>query len=395
MNANDKKYISLSTLYATALLLMSGSIIQSFMLENGISESRVAIYLSVVQIIQVSLMFGVSLIIDKIKNVIKAFALTMLWQVVLFGALIFLCIFTKTQITLKYFIIFAAGIIANIALSGYNTISYKAPYHIIELIQFGKVTGILGVISGILGIVISTALSFFTAKFNYNTVMLLFFVFGTILLISAYIVTLTVKPIEYKHNTVKKRINLFKYKPFTILIIPNILRGIATGILLVSMTMGYSLGITNKSSGAVLTLLLQVATVLSCLIYIFIQRRRNDGKIIIISSVLLVISMPMMFINKSLGIFYTVYFASNFIINFINNAVPTAVTKFVDYEYIGQYSTWRMLLHTLGVAIASALITPILKVFGGTGTMVIAASLQLISGIVYWIFLNKCKYVDE
>lgn len=394
---NNNKLLWQSTLYSTAILMIAGSVIQAFLLQNGIDEWYVSIYMSVVQMVQVSVMFVVSLVIDRVKNVIKLCAYSIILQIVLFLSLIFLCVFSGVNIQAKYYIVFAAGVFANIIQAVYNIVSYKLPYHIVEMTNYAKLVGKIGVVTGVVGIIVSASMSFFTSLIDYNIAMLVFFVLGALSLATSYLITCCFKKIDGKQQYLKtastKKLNLFKYRPFSVLIIPNLLRGFCTGILIVSMTIGHSLGITNKSSGAVLTLLLQVATVFSCIVYTLIATKKNDGKIIIVSTVLLAFSMPLMFVGDSLLIFYLLYFTSNFFINFINNAVPVSVTKFVDYEYIGQYSSWRMLLHTGGVAISNSFVIPLVNIFGGFGVMLIAALCQLVSGIAYYVFLKRCKYL--
>ena len=389
---NNTKYLIQSTIYSTALLMIAGSVIQSFLLENGMSETVVTAYLSVVQIVQVSVMLVLSLVIDKIKNVLRVFAWTQILQLSLFLSLAFLCVAGGMHITFKYLLVFFTGIVTNIIQAVYNVVCYKAPYHIIDMTEFAKITGKQGVIIGLSGIIVSAVMSFMTSHVDYNMAMLCFFVFGTICVLSSFFLSISYTPVmpktHHSHGEVKK-VSLLKYKPFYLLILPNITRGFCLGILSVSMTVGFSMGITDKSSGAVLTLLLQIATVISCLIFTFIAKKNNDGIIILVSTVLLAISMPAMIVGKSLGIFYVMYFFANFFISFINNAVPVAVTKVVDYEYIGQYSSWRMLLHTLGVALSNAVVTPLMSAVGSMGLMLIAVICQIFSGIAYFIFLKR------
>jgi Na+/melibiose symporter-like transporter len=154
------------------------------------------------------------------------------------------------------------------------------------------------------------------------------------------------------------------------------------------MTIGHIEGITNPASGAVLTLLLQIGNVLSCLVYAVLAKQISNSSMILISSLALLGFMPAMLVKHSLSLFYGMYFFANFFLNVINNAVPVAVTKFVDYEYVGQYSSWRMLLHTAGIALSNALVTPILGALGGTSTLLVAAICQLLSGIAYFLFLR-------
>ena len=71
-------------MYNTAILMIAGSVIQAFLLENGINEVLVTSYLSVVQIVQVSVMLVVSLLIDRVKKIVRLCAYTMLFQIFLF-----------------------------------------------------------------------------------------------------------------------------------------------------------------------------------------------------------------------------------------------------------------------------------------------------------------------
>ena len=80
------------------------------------------------------------------------------------------------------------------------------------------------------------------------------------------------------------------------------------------------------------------------------------------------------------------YFFSNIFIHYINFAVPCIVIKIVDFEYIGQYSSWRMLFHTAGIALASAVAIDMVEVLGGIETMALSASFQLISAAAYYAY---------
>ena len=51
MKNNNGKYFIQNTLYSTANMMITGSVIQGFLLESGVSEAVVTTYLSLVQII--------------------------------------------------------------------------------------------------------------------------------------------------------------------------------------------------------------------------------------------------------------------------------------------------------------------------------------------------------
>ncbi len=391
MTKNDNKYIIQSITYNIALLLISGSVIQAFLLENGISETMVALYLSIVQIVQVVSMLVVSVLVDRVKNILKLCALSTLYQLALYGALILICILNDITLTFKYTLVLSTGIFTNIIQAIYSTVSYKMPYHIIDMRRFGYLSAVIGIVTGLVCSAVTAVMSYFTKNYHYNTVMLFSFVVGAIALVLTYILTVSFKDIKNKTLVKipeKKSVNLLKYKPFTVLIVPNLFRGFCTGVLSVCMTIGFSLGITDKASGATLSLLLQISVMLSCFIYAFLSKKNIDRWIIALSSLFLLISMPFMFVGD-ITVFYIVYFFANFFINFVNYSVPVAITNFVDYDHIGAYSSWRMLIHTLGIALSNALLTPMLSLFGPTLLFIIAGLCQLVSGFSYFVCIKK------
>ncbi|MBR2615162.1 MAG: MFS transporter [Clostridia bacterium] len=394
MKENHNRYFLQNILYSTANMMIAGSVVQGFLLESGVNESVVTWYLSLVQIIQVSVMMGFSLVIDRIRNVIRAFALSMLCQTVLFFSLILLCLFQGIPVTEKYLLVFSAGIITNVSMAIHNVLLYKSPYLILDMSDYARLTGTIGVAVGAGCIVVSAAMSFFLSRFEYYVTMLCFFLVGVAALFGSFLLTCRYKVSEGGEENAPKRITakkagLFRYRPFTLLILPNLFRGFCAGILTVAMTVGHIEGVTESSSGAVLTLLLQIGNVLSSLIYALLARRAKNSSMILLSSGALLLFMPAMLIKPDLSLFYTMFFFANFFLNIINNAVPVSVTKFVDYEYVGQYSSWRMLLHTAGGALAGVAVTPMLSMLGGAGTLGLGAALQVISGIGYYLFLRK------
>ena len=72
----------------------------------------------------------------------------------------------------------------------------------------------------------------------------------------------------------------------------------------------------------------------------------------------------------------------------IDYGVPTAITKIVDYRCIGQYSAWRMVLHTLGTALGGIAVPYLMSALGAVGTLILAGALQAMSGAVYYWYTN-------
>jgi len=387
---NNVNYIIHQAVYSAATLLITNAIIQAFLLECGVSESTVTAYLSIVQVVQVAVIFIFSALIDKIKKIVPLYSYSMLFQIILFAVLVFFCIFPNTPINVKLVFIFSFGILNNMIQAVFNVVALKASYFFLDMNKIGTITGNAGTVCGIVGVAFSTVLSALTVCFDYYKTMLVFFLAGIAMVVYSFVLTTRLKThdpeLPKKDQQPKKSLNLFTYKPFYLLVIPNILRGFNAGILITAMTIGYSLSITDKNSGAILTLVLQIAQIIGCFIYSKIASPAKDSKNTLLSSILLLIAMPCMLLGHNIIIFYLMYFFSNIFISFINYAIPCVVIKIVDFEYIGQYSSWRMLFHTAGIALSSAVAIDLVNLLGGVGTMILSASFQVISAAAYYLY---------
>ena len=91
------------------------------------------------------------------------------------------------------------------------------------------------------------------------------------------------------------------------------------------------------------------------------------------------------------AVFIAFYGVAYFFLHLINTAVPIVIVKIVDYDVIGQYSGWRMLLHTLGISISGFVCIPLFNLIGVIPTMVLSGGTQLISGIAYHIHLTRTE----
>lgn len=389
--SNSKNYAVHTTLYTAACTLITNSIIQGFLLENGMEEQTVMLYLSSVQAIQVCVMFLFSLVVDRLKNIMKLYSLTVLMQITMFVALTVFCLFPGISSALGTLLIFSAGILTNIDQALLNILTFKAPYYYLDMAKIGNIQGFTGMLCGISGAVISGLLIFFTARFDYNSTMLVFFVMGIILIVTAFLVMNFIQskePVFPEKKETKIKVNLFKYKPFYILILPNLLRGFNSGIFVLTMTIGFTLGITDKSSSATLSLIMQAAYIIGNYVFSRLSAPKNNVRIAFFSSVALIFFMPVM-MGGNLILFYAMYFISSLCISFVDASIPCVVVELVDFEFMGQFSSYRMLLHTLGITISGLVAIPLLNLLGGVGTMIFSATCQLIAGSSYFLLARS------
>lgn len=389
--SGSKNYIIHTALYTVACTLITNSIIQGFLLENGMNEKNVLLYLSTVQAVQVGVMFLFSLVVDKLKKIMQLYAFTVLFQITMLISLIIFCLFPDLPQSAKTALVFTAGILTNADQAMLNILTFKAPYYYLDMDKIGNTMGYSGALCGLSGAIFSGVLIFFTARFDYNSTMLVFFTIGAALIIAAFFTILTIRstpPTVVQSGEKSKKVNLFGYKPFYMLILPNLLRGFNSGIFVTTMTIGFTLGITDKSSSAVLTLILQGASILSNFAFSKLSAPRVNVRIAFLAGLALVVTMPAM-MSGNIALFYCMYFLTGICISLIDAAIPVVVIELVDYEFMGQYSSYRMLLHTLGITVSGLVAIPLLELFGGMGLMVFSASCQIFAGTAYYLLARS------
>lgn len=403
--SNEIKYYIANPLHSCGFALVgTGSIIQGFLLKSGISEKNVAFFVSAMLVVQMAAMILTSGAIENLKKIIKVSAFLSLFQLPLLGLLAYFsfdgAVTNAPSVTIPflgsfssaYIAIFAVATLAAVFYGIYGVLSYKLPYKIMDIKEYGRILGISGVFLGLCSTVFSYIISYFTNpdKFDYFGVMRIFFVIGIIFFFLSFLVASSYKELPGIVTAKKQsdKINIFKYKPFYILLAPNLFRGFHTGVWGVIMVIGSSSGIIDGEQGAFLSVLLQLALMMGCFVYARISGKVEHGLLIFVSSLLMAVLAPFMLAGKSSAVFFTVYLIVSLFKNFIDYGVPTAVTKIVDYRCIGQYSAWRMVLHTLGTALGGIAVPYMIDIFGALMTLIIAGIFQVISGFVYYWYTN-------
>ena len=389
-NLNEYKYYLHTSLWYIALMMINGSVMQSYLLELGVSSDTVSTFVSLMQIVQVTSMLLFAPKAEKVKKIIVSYAITYLLQLLIILAILFMCYFEGINLTLKFYIIAATELIASAALGINNVLAYKVPYHIFDMKKYGTITGISGTVSGCLGVLFSAVLSFCLKKYNYFSAIKGIYFVGAIFVLATVIIVFSYKNNGYTSASAeKKKIQLFKYKPFLVLFIPNLLRGFNTGVILLTVTIGYHLKLINGVSAGYLIIITNVATILSSLFYSYLAKFNKDKWVVLISSGIIAVTMPFMCAKKSTSLFLIMYAMVYFVFNLIAYAVPILVTKIVDYNVMGQYSAWRMLLHTAGSALAGVVCIPMIDALGVIVALLIVGTMQLVSGLVYFIYCSK------
>ena len=394
---NIRKYYLRYVLYYSAYVLITGGIVQSFMMESGIGAGQVAVYTSIIQLVQAAAMLLAAPFVERSKNIIKMNAYAQYGLVPMFLAMFLLSLSPGLDAGVKYGIMVGSGVIGYVALAVIGIIEYKLPYLIIDIANYGEVVSIAGLCIGLSNLAVSSLFSFFIARFDYFKVVLVFVSIGLLLLIASVFVGLSYEDIskepgisqfaDKKEDSAaeKKKINLFRYPPFLKLFVPNLLRGYASGTFAIMTTVGYHFGIIDAKSASWMVILSNIVIMGGCVLYAKLSRWKKDGLLILVSSVGLLFCMPAMLIGKNTAVFLLFFAVGTLFKNIVDYACPVAITYVIDYDIVGQFSSWRISLYMLGAAIAGVVLMPMLDAIGGIPTMLINGAAFVIMGVGYWL----------
>ena len=394
--ANEAKQYCSGAMLSIMTYMLGGTILQAFMAECGIREERIGIFVSVMQIVQLGVITLLSPLMDKIKKVLLVNALFPLLAIPTVILCLYLCVERSMTESTAFLLLIAAGLLWNVAYGIYSVVTYKVPYHIIDMKYYGRLMSCGGAISGLVGVVFSSLMTYMQGRFDYFNVMLAFYGVCIAVIAVYIIVSLSFKECgtAWKTSVGKSergKVNLLKYKPFSVLVAPNLLRGFCLGVFGMAATVGYYFGILDGATASVMVVINSVVNIFSSIIFEKLNNALGTGNLILSSSILLAASLPLMLIGQNATVFLIFFGLAAFSINVVNCSVPVAVVKIIDYEVAGSYNGYRMMLNTCGSALSGFVFLGLCKLCGGVVAMVIAGACQIFSGVAYYLYLKRSK----
>lgn len=385
---NIRLYYIRYILYYFANTFVSGGLIQSFMLEGGITSSQVSVYTAVIQIVQAAAMLILGPVLERKKEIIKINADANYLLLPLCVGMLIVSVVPGMSVGIKYAIILSTSIIAYISYSIIGIIEYKLPYLIIDMENYGHVLLTAGFCIGLTSMSATTLFSFFIRRFDYFKTAAVFIFIGIIMYVASTVVGkryVVINPHDNdKHEENRTGESIFKYGPFKILFVPNFLRGFASGTFALLTTVGYYYGIVDSKSASLMVVISNIVIMGGCIIYAKISKHKIDGLLTLISAVMLCVLMPLMLVGKNTVLFIVMYAAGVFFKNIIDYSCPVICASIVDYEHAGEFSSWRIALYMLGAAVSGFVTIPMLEIFGGLLTMIINGVIFIIMGVYYW-----------
>lgn len=398
LQKNCKKSIVSGVFLGIGTLFCIGSIVQAFFIKIGLSENQIYYYNSFTYAMQVVVMFIMIFVSDKIKKVKLVYEIVSLSFIPLFVVFI-IGSFCESVDGWFLYLLYGVSALAYIGYGIRNILSYILPYKIFDMNEYGKMLGLSGGLGGACTLGVSLFHSFIISKFDYNTAMVCFFIGATVCSILGTSVSATLKVSDDAQT--KKPENRFsellKNKTVYFLMLPNFLRGIATGTVGVITVIATTKGILETQSASYVNIITQFGLFFGSIAFAFSCKKIKARKLLLLGTAVFCGVIPFVVSSTHLATFLILYSIVYFFLTIVDTAIPVLVTEIIPENQIGGYTSIRMMIFTAGTSVAGMIIPVISSSFGYSGVMVLAAVCELICGLTYYVIAlvkNRNKTIN-
>ncbi len=389
MTNNCKFYIR-NAAYFMALYLVSGAVLQTCLLDAGVSSARVGVYTSACSAVNILVSVVFAQLSDRTKRLIPWFIFLML---ALAGAsLLFLFVYR-----LGFALILLLGAVQTVLVALKNLFEFKLPYHVLDMREYNSVQARDGIITGIVGVAGGALFSRALDAFEVQRVMCGGFAAAVVLFCGCAVLNrlFAVHPAPAVPQAAEPAAGerapglrqVLGMPCFYRLLLPNFLRGILMGVTGIITVIGVSLYGMTPAQAAVIPIVCTAANISGSLVYHLLSKRVPVDKVLLLASVITLI-FPLCAVctaEAALGraVFYGVSFAVSFGIIMISYAVPYMVYGMIPYRVAGAYNTYRMVITTAGSMLAAAAVSALLDRVPVFWLLAAACAAQLASAIAY------------
>ena len=381
-----RKNIALTVISASlqriALFCSTGTIMQTFLAAVGFTSEEVYIHSTVVQLVNVLTILLASGIGDR-GNIIRRAALSHIPMALMFLFYLPLC-FGESVDASAFWLLIGVSVIQSVSLGIRTVIEYKLPYFLYTAKDYGDVNAISGVVSAALGIGTGALVSYLSTVVDYVTLMTYGFVVAAVMMLLAgllvYLQVIVFNGGERSEPEETPRYSLLdicRAPVFLHLLLPNVLRGFASGattvVAIAVLSRGYGEGVTSAMVSVE-----SVAIFVAGFVFVMMTRRLSSRWAILLGSIPY-LAMPLLLVRDNAVLLLVAYAVVMLGRNVVDVAVPSALIFVVPVEMAGQYNALRMVLHNGGMLVATAI-----AVFIPTEALFVSAAVsQVASGIIF------------
>ncbi|MBQ7016119.1 MAG: MFS transporter [Firmicutes bacterium] len=399
LNNYSKLYLR-DSLLSIALMFYSGNYIIMFLVASGVSNAGIGIFNSIGSFVSLGSMFLCGLIGDKLKDIRKTITLSFASLSVFYLVMIFFSIVhCGPNIVLIATIVVQA--VTSFLYGFRNVLEYKLVYLITDIRRYARVTAVTGLVTGIVGVAAGFIISLIIDNLPYYPVMTCFFILGLLLIVIICLInqSFVVQREHYDEDAPKAVkaskdkengfLGVLKSRHFYVLALPNLIRGISTGLLGLVLVIGIQDLAMNATDSSILNTVGMASSFAGSLVFSYLSDKVSSRLLCLVSSIIVMITIPFSIVGGKLW-FYILYFLGISARYIVDGTIPVMVTQIVPYEQMGAYTSLRMMLMTGGSSLASLVGGLLIGNISSFLLFAIAAGMLLICVVVYYLYAGIC-----
>ncbi len=399
LNNYSKLYLR-DSLLSIAMMFYSGNYIIMFLVNAGVTSAGIGIFNSIGSFVSLGSMFLCGLIGDKLKDIRKTITISFASLSVFYLVMIYFSIvhFGPNVVLITTILLHA---VTSFVYGFRNVLEYKLVYLITDIRRYARVTAVTGLITGIVGVSAGFVISLIIDNVPYYPAMTGFFILGLLLIVIICLINQSFviqrehhdddapKAVKASKDRENGFLGVLRSRHFYVLAIPNLIRGISTGLLGLVLVIGIEELAMNATDSSILNTVGMASTFAGNLVFSYLSDKVSARTLCLVSASIVMITIPFSIVSGKLW-FYALYFVGISARYIVDGTIPVMVTQIVPYEQMGAYTSLRMMLMTGGSSIASLVGGLLIGNISSFLLFAIAAGMLLICVVVYYLYAGVC-----
>jgi MFS family permease len=389
----------------TGVVLISGPVLQTFLVEVGLSESQIGIHGSIAAAASAAGMLGLMGVPDRIKRRVRAlvfFGVFVGLEAVVLAALALLDNDARSP-TLVFAAIVAVAIVVQPMNSLVNMVTPAVLVRIVRVKIRGRFIGISGLLIGLAALVMGLAIAQILATVGYPLGYALCFTLAVPLIVGGGLACSPLREsIEVAGPSGRSSAfpwsalrEVLRMKEFWLLLAPNVLRGLGASTVFFSWIVGLKrLDLPPAHVGLAATVEAAAGTILGSIIIGLYADRWGAGRLLFASGVLMALALIGMVLTSSSWLFLAFFSVLVLGTSIEGKGVPLATYELVPSTQIGAFNGARLMLLSGSMAISMPLVGKLLEETDPLPVMAAGAAIKVVMGALYWFALRRRVAVE-
>ncbi len=393
MSNEIKYYLRNGCVYA-ANLFASGTLLQTFLSANGVSSAQIGTVTATLSMAQTVTILLFSTVVDKVRDSLKTSAKLMLILPLFSLVMMPFSLMEGISADVLMAAVLIAGAVQNIFYGLYVILDYRIPYEIIDMKNYGRLNSVNGLTGGLLMVAVSGLTTMLLYRFDVGPVFFGMYLFAAVCMVTGMLITRSMRAVAKpaEESTLKKAglLNTLRMPAFWALIAPNMMRGFNNGVVGMLATIAmFELKLSAAQTSA-LSIIYTAMTLAGPICFLKLQGRMRLHSMYLMASAIMLCTMPLL-AGHSFGMFICVYIVLLMGLGIADYTMPVLITRVIPYESIGSYTSLRMGVHMAGLALGSMAAGAALGKVPTALLLLFSGSMQMGSGLIYWLYCRKRK----